>query len=295
MDYSINKHMVYGEWRAKNTELITISQQEFNCDDENLRKKLAIVAQQGIFYLEIGQEDKTFIPDAIKFCSTFYQKEEFTSLGSNNYIKTDNNVFVYSNSPEEQIESFMRCKNMWKKIDAQFIQNLGSIQNLGNNLMSLSSKIVHQILTILVPDCYLNKIFDFLNNARVDCLIFNHYQLMKDQVGAEPHTDLCCLSLLFPQAEGLLAFLEGTWQSIQIKKELMIVILGLPFQKLINNPNNLNACFHAVKKVEQDRTSFLFQFGNSPRSFNDHVWFKNINLNIIRLRTILYYWLFSYR
>jgi isopenicillin N synthase-like dioxygenase len=218
----------------------------------SVKKKLAEALKQGFFYLEIPEECRPLLSDAIEFADTFHRNEAIKALKLGGFNG-------YHDREHAQVESFYCERELWRDVYSS------NLQKFASKIDVLALELLKRALEICeVPDSYWNSAtVGLMEGKGSHYLSFNHYRPEKNQIGIKEHRDFGFVTFLYTDKKGLECRIENEWVAIPPKENHLIVNFGRAFEILVNDPQRLNAAWHRVKKVEEDRTSFaLFLEGS---------------------------------
>lgn len=235
--------------------LESISQQDLKNKDV-LRDKLVKAARQGFFYLEIPENCKELIPVANEFGNKFYRDESIVNrphIGWTGYNKNEN----------QQREALFVEQSEWGNWYP------AEIATLAARMKSLSLKVLKNILkAVEIPkEQWGIATGEAIEGKGLCHFSFNHYRSHEDKIGCLPHRDFGLLTFLYFEKGGLEAIIDNEWVPVPPKKGYFVINISKAFETFVNNKAKLNAAWHRVVKVNEDRISFgLFSDNglNSP-------------------------------
>ena len=127
-----------------------------------------------------------------------------------------------------------------------------------------------QLFTVLLPDDVDQKVVTQIQSV---CqgkgnyyFSTNYYDATEDLMGIPIHKDFGFLTLLFPEEEGLFAYIAGKWTPVNPKENCCVVLVANQFQLLVNDQEKCNAAWHYVEKMSEGshRTSFAIASDSAP-------------------------------
>lgn len=224
--------------------LESISREDLKNNDV-LRNKLVKAARQGFFYLEIPDNCRELIPAAIEFGNEFYKDESIVNrphIGWTGYNKNEN----------QQREALFVEESEWKNWYPEKVTTLAA------RMRALSLEILKNILeAVEIPEEKWGIATGDATEGKGLChFSFNHYRSHEDKIGCLPHRDLGGLTFLFFVKGGLEAVIDGEWVPVPPKKDYFVINISKALETFVNNKDKLNAAWHRVIKVNEDRVSF---------------------------------------
>lgn len=224
--------------------IITLTYQELYSNNTELDVKLQQAARQGFFYLEMPPEYKRLIPHAVHFGNIFYKDEYYRNLQLPGYSG-------YKDRKTAQAEGFYCMESLWQQVYSP------PIVQLAQGMKRDAERILHKILELLLPQIPLETLQQItgglLSNNGLYHLSYKHYRPEMKLIGLPPHRDFGYLTMLYIDKKGLHAKIDGKWYPIPPREGSFIVNFGKAFELLVNDPSRLNASWHYVEQITQEK------------------------------------------
>lgn len=224
--------------------IVTISEDEFKTSSDTLNEKLLKAAQHGFFYLEIPDNLKESVKDAVQFAHTFYCDQELKE-------KTKEIPGITGFHELGQSESLMSMEEHWQSIYPQ------PILQLANRLTMVSETVLGKVLSLVVPhlpqELWRQATGGAYGKSTSHSFSFNHFRTDKEIVGYPAHRDIGFITLLFINKDGLYAHINGKWQPVQPKEGYFVVNFGSALEILVNDHSKLVAAWHVVEQITQEK------------------------------------------
>ncbi|MBA3238854.1 MAG: isopenicillin N synthase family oxygenase [Parachlamydiaceae bacterium] len=227
-------------------KILLFSQEEFKKSGNVFINKLQEAARRGFFYLEIPENCKELIPFATEFANRFYREESIINREQIRYTG-------YHNKEGTQKESLFVEDSEWKK---NWFSD--EIVRLATHMQTLAVSVLQKILAAVeIPEEQWEMATGgAISGGGMHHFTFNHYRPEKDEPGLNPHRDYGLLTLLFIEKGGLEAEIDGAWVPISPKKDYFVINISRALEAFVNNKEKMNAVWHQVIKVKEDRISF---------------------------------------
>ncbi len=231
--------------------LESISQEELINEEDILRNKLMKAARQGFFYLKMPEDCAELIPAAMEFGNKFYLSQAIINrphIGWTGYNKNEN----------QQREALFVEESEWKN----WYPN--EVATLAIRMQSVALIVLKNLLVALeIPEeKWSVATGEAINDKGLRHFSFNHYRSTEDKIGCLPHRDFGLLTFLYFEKGGLEAIIDGEWAPVSPKKGYFVINISKALEVFVNNKEKVNAAWHRVVKVNEDRISFgLFSDG----------------------------------
>lgn len=224
--------------------IITLSHQELYSNGPELDAKLRQAARQGFFYLEMPKQYYPLIPHAVHFGNMFYKDEYYRNLELPGYSG-------YKDRKLAQAEGFYCEQSLWQQVYAP------PIAQLAHYMKQDSNQILLKVLEVVLPDISQDTLYHItgglLDNNGLYHLSYKHYRPEKTIIGLPPHRDFGYITILFIDKKGLHAKIDGKWHPIAPRQGFFIVNFGRALELLVNDPTRLNASWHYVEQITQEK------------------------------------------
>ena len=226
-------------------EIVTITEQELQSNDQNLTVKLKQAARDGFFYMQTPSLAQDLIPHAVDFANNFYKSDYYTS------IVNLPNVTGYRKYDNSQVEGFY-CERMhWDTLYPKEVAQLAHI--LHDLSLDLLQKVAPLVLDHLPVEKWPQATGGLYQDQGMYHLSFKHYRVEKNEIGINPHQDVGFLTLLYIDKKGLYAKIDDAWQPIDPKPGYLIVNFGSAFEILVNDQSKLQASWHFVEQITNEK------------------------------------------
>lgn len=235
---------------------------EFQAEDG-----LRLALKDGFFLLKIP--DSIPIEPGCTLCREFYRSKEEGSESTVAYRGFKNNKDIYFDRENFQTEHIL-IDAPGRKI--HFPDNLVEMTEAMDALALLVLRCVMQSLSI-EKHLWDKVTGGALSGQGVHWFAASHYRPERQQLGCAPHKDTGFITILYIEQEGLEAFIDNKWCSINPVPGYFIINFGASFETLTAASSYpVKAILHRVRQcrpstLNEDRFSFA-SFVNPPPSAN---------------------------
>ncbi|MGE0010260.1 MAG: 2OG-Fe(II) oxygenase family protein [Candidatus Babeliales bacterium] len=184
------------------------------------------------------------IPAAARFGNTFYKDEYYATLqlpGYNGYKARDN----------VQAEGFYCEHELWQSVYSAPIARIAELMK--EESVYITQKILHLVLPQLTHDTLMHATGGVSQGDGLYHLSFKHYRPEINAIGLTPHRDFGYVTILYIDKDGLHAKIDDAWHPIPPREGYFIVNFGRSLELLINDPMLLNASWHYVEQIKQEK------------------------------------------
>ena len=211
-----------------------------------------------LFYVEMSEECKNLLPDALAFGDRFPHDEELKQ-------RKFPGVTGYHDRENMQVESFYAERCFWGELFSEPVRRLALLMN------ALAGDLLRKTLNLVAPHISADQLARATSNVAENNgqyhLSFHHYRREKSNLGLKPHKDFGYVTVLSINKPGLVAKLNGVWGSVLPKKNCFVVNFGSALEILVNDTDKLSAVLHAVEHIEDpNRVSFGVFADGAPES-----------------------------
>jgi 2OG-Fe(II) oxygenase superfamily len=263
---SLASNFAFGMVRLKqqvdhSDSIPVISQTDLSENAAALQRKLIQGAKDGVFYVEMSQECKALIPDALAFGDRYPQDEELKQ-------RKFPGLTGYHDRENMQVESFYAERTFWSELFSDRVCRLAHEMNaLAQDLLS---KTLHLVAPHITDDQLARATCNVAANSGQYHLSFHHYRAEKSQAGLVPHKDFGYVTVLSINKPGLVAKLNGVWGSVLPRENCFIINFGSALEMFVNDTDKLTAVLHAVEHIDDpNRVTFgIFTDGAPECPFN---------------------------
>jgi isopenicillin N synthase-like dioxygenase len=241
--------------RHDETPVLSFTQVEFHNATPEFYVRLQEAIRRGFFYLEIPMASQALLEDARTLGNTFYEQPTILNRPKVRWSG-------YHKKEESQKESLYVENTLWH----EWLPN--PVAMLATQMHELSVDLTRKALQVTkVPEkLWLQGTGGGSEGSGGQHFFFNHYRPEEPLPGLNPHRDFGLLTLLFIEKAGLEAQIDGRWVAVSPKKGYFVVNVGRALETFVNDSTKVNACWHKVERVYEDRISFGLSTDNNYNS-----------------------------